>query len=250
MGKYEVFSESNSKLNKEKSIYTIGLMLAPAKSSGFNVCSHSGNCEKACIGEFAGFNRLKSVQNKHIETTREFFAAPKTFLNVMLFDILKAERLAEKQGKKLAVRLNVFSDIPWEKMLFTCGRNLFEILADNGKKTVLYDYTKNPKRFYLNSIYPNYHITASYSEKWELDQNQTWDLIRNNIKIAIPFIGEIPKQYVWKFIDGGRISGKVLNGDKSDYRPADSKNKAFFVGLKAKGGKNITENNPFFITVK
>jgi hypothetical protein len=249
MGKYAVFSESNSKLNKEKSIYTIGLMLSPAKSSGFNVCSHSGNCEKACIGEFAGFNRLKSVQNKHIETTREFFADPKTFLNVMLFDILKAERYAEKQGKKLAVRLNVFSDIPWEKMLFTCGRNLFEILADNGKKTVLYDYTKNPRRFYLNSAYPNYHITASYSENWELSKNATLKLLSDGVNIAIPFIGKIPRNYSLYFKgENGYINAGVKNGDNSDYRPNDKK--GIFIGLKAKGGKNITENNPFFITVK
>jgi hypothetical protein len=246
MGKYAVFSESNSKLNKEKSIYTIGLMLSPAKSSGFNVCSHSGNCAKACIGEFAGFNRLKTVQEKHIETTREFFANPKTFLNVMLFDILKAERYAENQGKKLAVRLNVFSDIPWEKMRFTCGRNLFEILAYNKRKTVLYDYTKNPNRFYLNSIYPNYHITASYSENWALNQTETWGLFKKGINIAIPFIGSIPKRYTMHFQDGGKINMAVLDGDKSDYRPNDPK--GIFIGLKAKGGKKIVENNSFFVS--
>jgi hypothetical protein len=244
MGKYNVFSESNSKLNKEKSIYTIGLMLAPAKSSGFNVCPYSGECEKACIGLFAGFNRLKTVQEKHIETTRRFFDDPKTFLNVMLFDILKAERYAEKQGKKLAVRLNVFSDIAWEKMKFACGRNLFEILADNGKKTVLYDYTKNPNRFYLNSIYPNYHITASYSEKWKLDFLETNKLLQSGINIAIPFIDHIPENYMLQ-VKNGVVWGKVKNGDKSDYRPKDPK--GIFIGLKAKGGKNITGNNSFFI---
>jgi hypothetical protein len=245
MGKYAVFSESNSKLNKEKSIYTIGLMLAPAKSSGFNVCSHSGDCAKACIGEFAGFNRLKSVQNKHIETTKAFFNDPKTFLNVMLFDILKAERYAEKQGKKLAVRLNVFSDIPWEKMKFACGRNLFEILAYNKRKTVLYDYTKNPNRFYLNSQFSNYHITASYSENWALSFNDTARLLASGVNIAIPFLNGIPKKYSLKFKNGDIIS-KVYNGDASDYRPNDPK--GIFIGLKAKGGKKIVENNSFFVS--
>jgi hypothetical protein len=245
MGKYAVFSENNSKLNKEKSIYTIGLMLSPAKSSGFNVCPYSGECEKACIGLYAGFNRLKTVQDKHIETTRKFFNDPKTFLNIMLFDILKAERYAEKQGKKLAVRLNVFSDIAWEKMKFVCGRNLFEILADNGRKTILYDYTKNPNRFYLNSTHSNYHITASYSEKWALNQTETWGLFKKGINIAIPFIGSIPKRHTMHFQNSGKINMPVLDGDKSDYRPNDPK--GIFIGLKAKGGKNVTGNNSFFI---
>jgi len=193
---------------------------------------------------YAGFNRLKSVQNKHIETTREFFNNPKTFLNVMLFDILKAERYAKKQGKKLAVRLNVFSDIAWEKFKFVSGHNLFQLSEFNNRKITFYDYTKNPNRFYLNSIYPNYHITASYSEKWSLSFNDTGKLLQNGVNIAIPFLNTIPKKYSLKFKNGNVIA-KVKNGDKSDYRPNDPK--GIFIGLKAKGGKNVTGNNSFFI---
>ncbi len=104
-------------------------------------------------------------------------------------------------------RLNVFSDIPWERFL---DLERFRIR--------FYDYTKISKR--LGNVPSNYYLTFSLSEKNESDGQRALSL---GFNIAVPF-RERPKRF-WGF--------PVIDGDTHDYRFLDPQ--PAVVGLKPKG---------------
>ena len=60
---------------------------------------------------------MSSIQQARIQKTRFWFADRPGFLALLARDLAKVQRLATRHGKLAAVRLNVFSDIPWERFL-------------------------------------------------------------------------------------------------------------------------------------
>jgi hypothetical protein len=125
----------------------------------------------------------------------------------------------------LAVRLNVLSDIPWEK--------IFPQLFAEFQDVQFYDYTKNPKRataFSLSrelmdyTFFPNnYHLTFSRSES---NGKEFSDIVSGTVcNVAVVFGSKVlPDSYA------GR---KVVNGDETDLRFLDDSK--VIVGLYAKG---------------
>jgi hypothetical protein len=156
----------NAKLAKTpKGWRTYGLSLAPARLSGHNVCASSTpECRRNCL-TFAGYGGIfPSVQKGRIEKTRQLFRNRPKFLAQLSKELENAQCLADRKGERLAVRLNVFSDILWERIapqLFT-----------EYPRIQFYDYTKHVKRFerFLNGSFPsNYFLTFSRSERNDSD---------------------------------------------------------------------------------
>ena len=120
-------------------------------------------------------------------------------------------RKAETKNAQLAVRLNLLSDIRWEK--------IYPSLFKDFPHTIFYDYTKHSTRF--GRLPPNYHLVFSRSEK---NEDQCLPLLKKGTNVAIVFRKKIPK--LWKGV-------KVVNGDKHDLiflHPSGN-----VIGLKAKG---------------
>ena len=212
--------KKNGKVHKQ---HTYGLYLAPAKLSGYNVCSHSTpECRMGCLhasGHTAmeicsGGNR---IQNARIGKARLLFEQPDYFMRWLVTEIDSKRKSAIKKGFGFSVRLNCTSDINWANIRLY-GQNIFEIFPD----IQFYDYTKNVLKFVNKPA--NYHLTYSYTGRnWA----QCKAVLQQGHNVAMVFNvkkeSDIPAMY-----DGY----KVINGDLSDYRVKDGK--GIIVGLKWK----------------
>ena len=211
---------SNTKLKKGDGSdwQTLGLQLAPSDLSGRNVCPHSSaGCRAACLFT-AGRGTMPSVANARINKTHYFIEDRDVFLAQLHSEITRELSKALRKGKRLAIRLNVISDIPWENVLFH-EQNLMELFPD----VIFYDYTKSPdraRRYADGELPSNYHLTFSRSE---CNQVQVESLI-GKVNIAVVFRGQLPEKYL------GR---PVVDGDKNDMRFLDPS--GVVVGLTEKG---------------
>lgn len=221
--------DSNTKLAKSnkanKGFLTAGLSLSPARESGYEMCaSRSPGCTQACLFT-AGMGRFDNVKRGRIAKTRLYHQDRSTFMAMLYADLHKYSRKANKQGKRLAVRLNVVSDVMWEQS----HKNIFVDFPH----VQFYDYTKHIRRALTYSVsrktgdssFPaNYHLTFSRSETNDSDVSFLIEQ-RLPINIAVVFDSKVlPAQ--WK----GR---KVINGDETDLRFLDEP--YTIVGLYAKG---------------
>lgn len=215
---------SNPKLAKDDGggkYLVFGLSMSPHKIGGGNVCPHATpGCIAGCLSE-GGMAYLGNVragrQSKHVA----WLVSRDAFLDMLRREIRSAIRIAKKHGKTAAIRLNVFSDIPWEK--FGIPQEFPEV--------VFYDYTKNPHRG-VGWVLPNYHLTFSKSEE-NGEQCRAVLSSTNPGNVAAVFAtknprkwgeGELPKQF---------MGFNVIDGDTSDLRFLDPP--GVVVALRAKG---------------
>ena len=84
-------------------VSTYGIYLASAILSGFNVCPNSEYCKDNCLNG-SGHNRLDRLSKKNyidrsrIIKTRLFFANREVFMRIMIHEIEKERKKAEKNG--------------------------------------------------------------------------------------------------------------------------------------------------------
>jgi hypothetical protein len=211
---------TNTKLEKDNSYHALGIQLAPYTLGGFgNVCtSASKGCSEACLFS-AGRGSMSNVKDARIARTKKFFTDKQGFMSQLFDEITKAEKSAKRKGLKLALRLNVLSDLPWEKIKHE-GKTVFEAFPH----ITFYDYTKHFKRamaFAKGEMPNNYHLTFSRSES---NENLVKLILELGGNVACVFRNELPKTWQGK---------KVIDGDKSDLRFLDEKN--VVVGLAQKG---------------
>lgn len=217
----KLLTTSNTKIKKGEKLgfMSFGIHLAPAKLSGFNVCkSASAGCAAACLNT-AGMGVYSSVQAARIAKTKFFFSDKPAFLIQLVKEISAAVRKAEKNGMKPAFRLNLTSDLPWEKIKLD-GKTVFQLFP----KVQFYDYTKVPARMssFLAGEFPkNYHLTFSRSES---NGALVESVLQSRGNVAIVFRGALPKR--WRGF-------KVVDGDLSDVRFKNGK--GVVVGLVQKG---------------
>ena len=205
----------NTKTSKgvKKSYTTVGLSLAPNKESGYNVCPKTTpGCTTACIYNGGLTTAWKQIKPSQIAKTRAFFQDQFNFL-VMLHRELFA---LERRYKDLVCRLNVYSDLPWER--------LDPELFSKHQSIQFYDYTKLPERA-LASLRPgwptNYHLTFSRSENNEADCRQIL-AAGGNVAVVFPQ-DRFPAEY---------LGAPVIDGDVTDLRFLDPS--PVIIGLKAK----------------
>ena len=195
---------------------TFGLHLAPHTLSGYNVCPHaSKGCAEACLNT-AGRGRMTNVQEARIKKTIMFKKGKANFLHFLQKDIYTAQRKANKEGLQPCFRLNLTSDISWER---------YGIIQNN-PDVQFYDYTKNHVRaikFANKELPKNYHLTFSRSENHKISFVQS--MVNLGTNVAVVFDKELDQ--------GGWENMITLNGDQHDLRFLDKPNR--IVALKAKG---------------
>jgi hypothetical protein len=193
---------ANMKLDKAKDVLTYGLSLSPHRlSNAVNLCPWSTKgCRELCLN-FSGQGFYPTVQKGRIVKTRFLVDNPEAFLILLVHELLTAQKKAAKLNKKLGMRLNVLSDVPWEEAIPW----LFAKFAD----VSFYDYTKCFDR----TPPSNYHLTYSASER--TNDEQISELLRSGQNVTI-VADRINKQ-----APTGWNEFPVHNGDLSDYRPTD-----------------------------
>jgi len=221
-----LLSNKNAKIEKTNDLlgddyYTTGLSLAPAHTSGYEVCQGaSEGCRKACLFT-AGQGRFENVQQARIAKTRLFFLQRETFKGLLFADIRRAQKTARKRNLKLAIRLNVLSDLPWERIF----PDLFTTFAD----VQFYDYTKVAGR----QVPSNYHLTFSRSES---NQALAERELANGRNITVVFRS--------KTLPATWLGAPVVSGDTHDLRFLDGSGNV--VGLYAKG-RALTDRSGFVV---
>jgi len=203
--------------------YTYAIYLAPANTSGYNVCSHSTpECRLGCLATsgHAGMELIAGrsvIKNARIKKTRLFYEEPEFFMHWMFAEIRAYQKKAKKDGFYFSVRLNATSDINWQNVNIS-GQTIFEIFPEIN----FYDYTKNATKF--NGKAPNYHLTYSYTGRnWGLCEA----LLKEGVNVAMVF--NVKNE---KLLPAMYKGFKVINGDLTDYRIDDAK--GIIVGLKWK----------------
>jgi hypothetical protein len=211
--------DSNVKLAKNET-RTYGLSLSPANVSGIgNTCPHaSAGCKAVCL-DHQGQGSMTMVQRSRMAKTHAYYKKRPEFMAKLekeIDGILRANK-----GKDIAIRLNVFSDLPWEQT------GIF----DKYPQIQGYDYTKNPRR--VGSVRKNYWVTFSRSET---NEDKAIELLKAGKNVAVVFYDE----------NGGcgKASAKqqlpktwndypVLDGDLTDLRYEDKRG-GYVVGLRLK----------------
>ena len=193
---------------------TYGIHLAPYNLSGKNVCaSASAGCSAACLNT-AGRGSMHSVQDARVKKTRRFFEDRDGFLSQLFKEIKSSIKSATKKELKSCFRLNLTSDILWERLV-----------VEKFPQVQFYDYTKHLKRFvrFLEGKLPsNYHLT--YSRDETTPDTLIKSLCASGGNVAVVFRKKLPK--TWLGIE-------VIDGDDSDLRFEDGNGK--IVGLVEKG---------------
>ena len=218
----KLLNSGNAKTRKgeKRGFITYGIHLAPSNLSGFNVCKDaSKGCAAACLNT-AGRGAMSSVQRARIEKTHLFFTDKQRFFSMLWAEVDAAIRSATKKGMTPCFRLNLTSDLPWEKIKFR-GSNIF----DSFQGVQWYDYTKSEERacnFAAGLLPSNYHLTYSRSE--ESNVIELVALLQSQINVAIVFADKLP--LMWQGF-------QVIDGDDDDLRFLDRR--GVVVGLKAKG---------------
>ena len=195
--------DTNTKLAKGgKAIY--GLTLLPHEAAGVNVCPFATvGCAEACVLMTAGRGVMSNVRKAR--EVKTLFAAehPAEFLSILLHELVKIE------AKGGIVRLNVASDIRWERVL----PEAFDLDIS------FYDYTKWPEG--TRDTADNYRIVYSRNER-DGDEPAV-SYLSNGGNVAVVF-DTLPT--TWYGFD-------VVNGDEHDDRTAEQPGTV--IGLKAKG---------------
>ena len=185
--------------------------------------SEIADCYNNCL-KFSGLASVYDSINIARQTKTDFWLNnPEEFLEQLRKELSNFDKLCNKLGVLGVVRLNVLSDIPWEKYNIPQQfPNLF-----------FYDYTKLARR--LGNTPINYKLMFSYSgdERYKKQVDISLD---SNAPITVVFNGKFPKTYLNRpVVDGDKsdldnvFQGKVIIGLKVKGKPAKNSDSKFIV---------------------
>lgn len=178
--------------------------------------SKAAMCMSGCL-KLAGRGRFENVQDARQAKTDFYHTDRIAFIDQLVDELAKFDRLCVRQGVKGTVRLNVLSDIAWEDYY----------IPERFPDLDFYDYTKRAKRLF--HVPKNYRLMFSasgapgYAKQMELG-------LSAGVPVSFVYRGKCPDVLF------GR---RVIDGDASDWVNANAGNVA--LALKAKGpAKNDT----------
>ena len=216
MGLLSINADAKTMKSNAKGEYlTAILYLAPASTSGRNICpSATAGCKASCLFT-AGRGKMHNVQEARIRKTRMYFEDRDTFRATLYKEFVAFSKRCDKLKVKPAVRLNGTSDVEWYSK--------FPELYTDFPNIMLYGYTKVEKVMnrYMDGKYPdNYYLTFSRSEN---NWNYCTAILNKGFTVSAVFI-DTPNEYK---------GYEVLDGDLTDMRFLDKP--GCIIGLKAKG---------------
>ena len=167
------------------SLYPNNRLCAGAKAAG---------CMDGCISN-SGRALIFSSVNKSRQAKADFYEQDQAlFIETLKRELSNFDKLCRKQGVQGVVRLNVFSDIQWEKHgIPQAFPNLF-----------FYDYTKLAAR--LGKTPENYKLMFSYSGRSQYAK-QVAIALKTDVPMVVVFRGPMPEYF---------LDRPVVNGDASD----------------------------------
>ena len=204
----------------ENGTVTYCVYLAPWNMSGHNVCPGGLHCHKFCLNG-SGQNKLqifsKGFEQSHInkariKRTKLFYDNNELFMRLMIHEIRKTQKYAEKHNMGFSVRINATSDISPEKFIDPdTGLNLLQLFPN----VQFYDYTKVITRLNLLEKYPNYYLVFSYDghniEKCKY-------ALEHGVNVAVVFSNQqmLPMKFMgYNVVDGNQYDMRYLDEPNS-----------------------------------
>jgi hypothetical protein len=169
---------------------TVIQYLAPHRiGGGETVCPDATrDCTKLCLHSAGNPAHFRGKNKARLNRKRLFQQDRSLYLELLQQELREHVVRAQHIGRKLAVRLNGTSDIPWELL----HPQLFSSFLD----VTFYDYTKTSSRM-LSSLPENYHLTFSRSER---NESTCLDLLARGCRVACVFstarTKTLPSQYL------------------------------------------------------
>lgn len=237
---------SNKTLKGAKLGYTTYILyLSPntQNNKGINLCaSASKGCIEACLYQSGGA-RFTKIQEGRINKSNYFLNSRSEFMLQLHKEIrniitkhnkIQGAYKLNRKGeisiyKKFCIRLNGTTDIPYDKLKFANGNNIFQEFP----QVQFYDYTKNIHAIRRNYIadYSNHYLVFSRSET---NQTECLEALSLGYSIAVVFKTK-PKQY---------LKHNVVDGDETDLIFTYPKNSVIGLSYKhasVKGGSDINK---------
>ena len=211
-----LLSRANHKQAKGVGFLSVGLTLTPRTTgrAGRTCCLFA--TQGCAAAYFADYDRLAWPKNKRVAVarTRLLTQNPEMFFVQLMDNLARESARAERLGVKLVCRLNVVSDVPFERECPT--------LFARFPGVQFMDYTKDIDRM-LNPARPrHYHLTFSRSERNESDCLR---VLKAGGNVAVVFRRPPFPRLFWGY--------PVIDGDANDLRFLDRN--PSIVGLRAKG---------------
>ena len=237
---------ANSKLKKlpgKAGRYrAIGLALAPANFSGRELCPwRTSGCSAACNGFWSGMNVTSSTRAALIGRALLWHGHRELFREKLLKELRNFRALCCRSGVIPAVRLNVSSDIVWERQF----PELFTEFPD----IRYYDYTKALPR-HRPTLPKNYQISHSFGER--TTTADIADIVASGRNVVIAFDSAYaPQRQLWGALpsavqfsdDNGRhLKLQVVNGDRHDIRIPELDGRGVVIGLHGKSGRKRVDD--------
>tara|TARA_E500000081_G_scaffold154806_1_gene192977 strand:- start:1259 stop:1951 length:693 start_codon:yes stop_codon:yes gene_type:complete len=188
-------SGANTKLAKTNSgaeYLVAGLSMFPDDI----LCAYRkrAECGETCL-VFSGMARVfPKINEARKRKTQWYHDDREAFLTQLRKEIRLHEKNCIKKGVKPAVRLNVLSDVAWEK----------HGIPQEFPNVFFYDYTKNVHR--LGKTPDNYKLIFSYSGAKDYLPFVA-KAVTTDVPVAVVFKNRLPSTFM------GR---EVIDGDKSD----------------------------------
>lgn len=215
---------------------------------GLQLCVGSSQaCRSACL-VYSGHNTI-DIYNMHVKLARTeaLLLHPEAFIRLLAERIGMHVEKTKRSKYQPLVRLNVFSDVPWERIVL----GLFEKFSE----LQFYDYTKVSGR----DTPRNYDLTFSYSGTNH--DRVRYEVREHRRRVAVVFLQ--PKG-MKRIPAAKRTPGyglpstfwglRVVDGDVSDVRPRDPAPSVVGLRWKLPHGQDIDlekkENRAFVVPVE
>jgi len=199
-------------------VTVFGLSLLPANLGGVgNLCPYSTpGCRESCLNT-AGRGIAPHVQEGRRLRTEWLAEHPVAFISLLHAEIASAATRYEN----LAVRLNVFSDIPWE--------DVAPVLFTDNPGVQFYDYTKWPARVPPS----NYHLTMSASERTPDWKIRSWSQMGHTVAVPVFLRRSEPVPTTF-------LGCPTVDGDVSDDRYNDAPGSVVLLRAKGRARRDTT----------
>lgn len=209
---------TSAKLEKSQNDEWLNVVLYLEPTVDKSIClGASKGCKASCLVN-SGMMRLPAQTKARIERTRLYLDNPEQFKAQLIKELSSKLKSAQKQGKRLAARLNGTSDLDWTK--------IYKLFPD----IQFYEYTKRVQLVDRFSALDNVHVTLSRTEKTNPERIKL--IASSGLNVAVVFNDkmQLPKSY---------LGLKVIDGDKHDRRFEDEQ--GVIIGLKLKGTNAIKD---------
>lgn len=153
----------------------LGTQVKPANLADWfycgNVCPHADGCVNTCIAATGHYGMGQSFARAWVRVL--WTSNRPLFLELLTMELTKINAKARKVEGNVAVRLNVTSDVEWERYIDMAQ---FESIQ-------FYDYTKSPTR---PNIATNYDITFSVTRRMSVADIRAAALSGKRLAVVVP----------------------------------------------------------------